>query len=386
MALTSFAPLEEAYRDRHRAALAWKRSGGKVIGCLGSDVPEELVIAAGMLPVRIFGDPAGGDAMAERYEKGFHPQYRSQFTRLLDGTYSYLDRLLISNSSYIILEMFYTLDMIRETEPEMGVPEMYLYDCMLTPYRSSLMYNRDRLKELKEKLEEWRGAPIGEEEIREAVRIANENRRLLRQLNGLRLGTPRITGTQFLKAVTTSAIMDRKAHSGLLASILREAAEAPAIEGAKLFVTGSIQDHPQFYELVESCGAVIVGEDHDLGCRNYDSGIDESVGWIEGISDYYQFRTPSMNQSSVTARVRALVNEVKRSGAEGVVFYIYRSDDPALWEYPEERRELEARGIPTLVLENQPYGLGEAEAAGLRERIQAFIREKVRGGSVHERA
>jgi benzoyl-CoA reductase/2-hydroxyglutaryl-CoA dehydratase subunit BcrC/BadD/HgdB len=386
MALTGFAPLEEAYSDLHRAARERKQSGGKVIGCLGNDVPEELVIAAGMLPVRIYGDPLGGDAMAERYEKGFNPQYRSQFTRLLDGSYPYLDHLLVSNSSYIFLEMFYTLDMIRQTEPDMRVPDLYLYDCMMTRYRSSLMYNRDRLKELKQHLETWKGSAIGEQDIREAIRITNENRRLLRQLNELRLDRPRITGTQFLKAVITSAIMDRKAHSALLASCVNEAAGAAPLEGAKLFVTGSIQDHTYFYELVESCGAVIVGEDHDLGCRNYNSDIDESLDWVEGISDYYQFRTPSMHQSTVTERVKALTGEVKRSGAEGVIFYIYKSDDPALWEYPEERRALEEMGVPTLVLQNQPYGLDEAAASELRTKISEFVQQRVQGGNVRGRA
>ena len=52
------------YRHRDRAARAWKAAGGKVVGYLCDNVPEELIMAAGFLPYRLSGDPrVGADAL-----------------------------------------------------------------------------------------------------------------------------------------------------------------------------------------------------------------------------------------------------------------------------------------------------------------------------------
>ena len=41
--MSAFYELTDAYRDRDRAALEWKAQDGQVVGCLGSDVPEEFL-------------------------------------------------------------------------------------------------------------------------------------------------------------------------------------------------------------------------------------------------------------------------------------------------------------------------------------------------------
>ncbi|MDP7239640.1 MAG: benzoyl-CoA reductase, partial [Dehalococcoidia bacterium] len=42
--------------NRHQYAKQWKeRTGGKVVGCLCTYTPEEVIHAAGALPVRVLG-------------------------------------------------------------------------------------------------------------------------------------------------------------------------------------------------------------------------------------------------------------------------------------------------------------------------------------------
>ena len=52
-----FAKLFDVYRNRDAAALAFKAKGGKVLAKLGFDVPDELVLAAGLMPVQVYADP-----------------------------------------------------------------------------------------------------------------------------------------------------------------------------------------------------------------------------------------------------------------------------------------------------------------------------------------
>ncbi len=47
---------QEVVANRHQYAQEWKqRNGGKVVGWLCTYVPEEIIYAAGMLPVRVLG-------------------------------------------------------------------------------------------------------------------------------------------------------------------------------------------------------------------------------------------------------------------------------------------------------------------------------------------
>jgi len=363
-----------AYRERDRAALEWKAQGGQVVGCLGSDVPEEFLIAAGFLTVRVCGDPGVSAEAADRYiERAFDPLVRSQFARIVvDGAYSYLDHLIVSRSSDALVRVFYYLRDLRRLEPSLPVPDLYFFDFLHSRYRTSALYNRDRARDLKRVVERWCGRPIAPEAIAEAIATCEENRRLLRQLAALRApGAPRVSGMQALQVIGASMFLPREEHSRLLRAFLAEAKEYPPLPGARLFVTGSAQDHSHFYELVESCGAVVVGEDHDWGNRHFAGEIDTTADPIDAIVDRYHLRLPSASRASVSARVEALVEQVRAADAQGVLFYILEKDDAPSWDFPEQRKALEAAGVPVLLLDRQPYQLADAE--GLRRDVGAFV-------------
>ena len=51
-----FDQFKEWYEKRHDYARAWKsRTGGQVVATMCTYTPEEILIAAGMLPVRVLG-------------------------------------------------------------------------------------------------------------------------------------------------------------------------------------------------------------------------------------------------------------------------------------------------------------------------------------------
>ena len=63
----AFQKLKNAYTHREEAAKAAKAAGKKVVGTLGCDVPEELILAAGMQPYPIYAVPGGPMDMADKY-------------------------------------------------------------------------------------------------------------------------------------------------------------------------------------------------------------------------------------------------------------------------------------------------------------------------------
>lgn len=372
--------LVSAYEQRDRVALEWKEQGGQVVGCLGSDVPEELLLAAGILPVRVCGDPEADLERADPYiEHAFSPRVRSQFLRIIEGSYSYLDHLVVASSSDALVRVFYYLRALRMAESSLPIPDLFFFDLLHTRRRTSTLYNRQRARDLESVIEQWCGRRIAEEDVVEVIRICEENRRLLRELAGLRApGPPRVSGVQALEVIGASMFLPRRDHSRLLAAFLEEAGSNDPLPGVRIFVTGSAQDHVQFYEVVESCGAVVVGEDHDWGDRHSAGKIDISSDPIDGIVDRYHLRQPGAHQSTVSERVTALLEDVHATGAQGVIAFIYDADDAPSWDFPEQRQALESEGIPALLLDRQPYKVVETNE--LRDRVDAFV------GSIARRA
>ncbi len=366
--------LVRAYHERDRAALEWKARGGQVVGCLGSDVPEELLIAAGFLPVRICGNPGADPSAADQYiERAFDPLIRSQFAQIVvHGTYPYLDHLVVSKTSDQHVRVFYYLRALRQMEPKALVPDIYFVELLHSRHRTSALYNRKRVREFKAAVENWCGGPISPEALTAAIATGNENRQFLRELAALRgPEAPRVSGAEALKIIGASMFLPRQEHSRLLRSFLDEAKERQPLAGVRLFMTGSTQDHTRFYELVEACGAVIVAEDHDWGNRHVEGDIDPQAEPIDAIVDRYHLRTPSASRASITARVNALVDQVQACGAQGVISFILQKDDAPAWDYPEQRRALDKLGIPMLVVDGQPYPCADNET--LRQKIQPFV-------------
>jgi len=302
----------------------------------------------------------------------FNPMVRSMFNRLLDGTYGFLDHLIISNSSEAILRLFYCLREIKRLEPYPGLPDFYFFEFLHTKFRTSALYNRDRVAEFKNQLEQWIGKAITDEALREAITICNENRRLLQEMARLRTeAMPRLSGVDALQIIGASMLMPKTDHNKLLRKLLNEADQLPTRDGVRLFIEGSSPDHLQFYELVESGQATIVAEDSDWGNRYFDTLVDESIDPLDAITDQYHFKAPSPTKSTIQERVDYCVRKATEAKVDGVIFFILHSENPPSWDYPEQRNALEARGIPTLCLPWQPYALTDTE--DLKTSIESFI-------------
>ncbi len=378
--IPALQPLARAYRERDRAALEYKAKGkvtgrdAQVVGCFGPDVPEEILIAAGVLPVQICGDPNLANDAADRYiERAFDPHIRSQFGRVvIQGAYRYLDHLVVSTSSDALVRVFYYLRALRQCEPGLPIPDLYCFDLVHSRFRTSALYNHDRAREFKHVVGDWHGRFVADGELAEAIVVCDNYRALLREMAALRAPeTPRVSGVEALQVIGASMFLPRDEYADLVRAFLEQARERPALPGVRLFVTGSAQDHAQFYELVESCGAVVVAEDHDWGNRHFEGQVEREADPTEAIVDRYHMRSPSASRASISARVKTLIEQTCAARAQGVIAFIYQKDDAPAWDFPEQRRALQSAGIPVLLLDNQPYPMSDAEL--LRGKLSEFI-------------
>ena len=365
--------MTEIYHSKDQPVLTWEPIGKRVIGCLGNDVPEEIFTAAGYIPVSVFGKSGIETPIADRYlELAFEPGAKSQFERIADGTYQYLDRLVISNSSDVLVRLFYYMRQISRVEPEVHLPPIYFFDFKFSRFRSSTLYNRDRLRDLIDAVEPWSGPRISMQSLQEAIALHNENRGLLREMNRYRISdTIRVSGVQAMKMIGAAMLVSKEKHNRLMKTFLSGIEAAPKMNGVRIFLSGSAHENTGFYELAESCDAIIVGEAHDLGSRCFMGPEMDISDPLASVCDFYHLRLPGSKKALPSERAKAMISQVDETGARAVIFYIREFDDAASWDYPIQRKALEAKGIPSLLLREQPYRMNNTQE--LREKISQFI-------------
>ncbi|SDF46566.1 Benzoyl-CoA reductase/2-hydroxyglutaryl-CoA dehydratase subunit, BcrC/BadD/HgdB [Lentzea fradiae] len=324
---------------------------GPVIGCVGQDVPVELVTAAGALPVRLAGRPGLDVAEGEKYlGRGVDPATLSVLTRLLNGEYGRLDRLLVSRDCEGSLRLFYAVRELRRLEPGLGLPETHLVDVLHLPHWTTARYNQVRFAELVAVLERWTGTRLTAPKIASAIMLHDARRDLWRAVSALRRDL-RLTGAQALAAF--GAVLPVAEHNRLLRELLKS--DLDVHRGRRVFFTGSSHDNPNVYWLLEEMGSVVVGEDHDWGDLLATRLVGEPT--LAALVERYQYNGPTAARASIAARAAHTAQAAAESGAELVVSYVRRNDDAPPWDFPAQREALRPHGIPAVLFDRQEYGL-----------------------------
>lgn len=377
----AFMALKAAYENRDAAAAKWRAEGKKVVGELGCDVPDEFIIAAGMLPVRVYADPEKPLLETDKYlEYAFDPVVRAQFEKIVDGTYQkQIDYLAVSNSTDVVIRIFLYLRELHRQEPEKAVPPVAFIDWLFTRNRLHQVRNELTLDIFKKTVEEWAGRSISDEEMIEAAKICNADRQALRKIGELRHGKEvHINGSEALVIIGSAGFMEREEHARLVQQVAEEAKNWPVLDGARVYFTGSAQEDTRLYDMIEKTGMVIVGEDHDWGDRFYDRDYNLEYTPIRAVVDRYMLREFSSKKAFVSQRVEALDRLTEQAGAEAVIFYNNIYEEAASWDYPSQKKSLESRGIKTAAFSKMVWPADKNE--GLEEKLEQFA-NTLKGGS-----
>ena len=171
--------------------------------------------------------------------------------------------------------------------------------------------------------------------------------------------------------------MPKEQHNKLLKEFLADAENREAKGGVRVHLSGTIIDNTQLYELIESCGAVIVSEDICTGNRYSDNLVDTSLEPLDALTDRYHTKSTEGRMHPLEVLVEYEVKTVEESKAQGAIFNYLQWDDSHGWNYPSQRDALNEIGIPSIAFEMQGYKLANTEQ--LRTRIETFV-EMIKGG------
>lgn len=376
--MKAFESLVKYYQGRDIAAREWKKNGGKVVGYFCNSVPEEFIMAAGFFPVRISGDPWGDRSLARKYflprSKNREEFVHSMLNRLLTGEYDFLDYLVIPHARDTIRRLYVLMVELKGSDPSFSLPELHFLDVLHTPFYMSSVYNRLQMLDFKEVLEQWSGGEIRRESLSEAIATTNENKMLLKKVAELRASVPpRISGVEALQLIGSSMFMSKKDHNKLLKDYLAHSTNQSYGDGVRIYVAGSPMDNLQLYKILESSGVIVVAEDNCWGNRYSDVPIDGTLDPLEAIIDRYHNKSPCSRNYPMSARVDYCLRNAIEARAQGVIFNTYEKDGAEALETPAKRKALEAKGIPSLYLKNQPYLI--KESGQIIDSIKQFVKE-----------
>ena len=361
------ARFAQALEQRHEYARAWKaRTGGRVVGYLCTYVPEELIYAAGALPVRILGSREPQDVTEPYIASHYCAWCRDALAQGLRGRYDYIDGLVTAHTCMHIRQTY--------TSWTKYLPVSYSYYFYMPGHVQSPLARDLVLAELAQfqtSLEEWTGKPIPREAIKKAVQVYNANRRLLGQVYQLRKGESPFSGSQVLEMVLSSMVVDKKEHSRWLAELLATPPQVQDHQGdIRLMLLGSIVDDMKLVEMVESLGARIVADDLCSGFRYFWKEASEQAEPLSAIADWYLGKPPCPMKDLVERRRPEHVLQLAREyGVQGVIFVQQKFCDPHGSDFPSLAARLKEEGLPSLRLETDVT----TPAGQFRTRVEAFL-------------
>ena len=249
---------------------------------------------------------------------------------------------------------------------------------------------KNEIKRLADKLSDVTGKAITLDKLKEASGVVNAKRQALKRLSDLRACDPApISGLDALLINQISFYDDPKRFTEKVNELCDELDERTrqgkgvAPKGApRILVSGSPMAIPNWklHWIIESSGAVVVGEEACVGERNFRDLL-ENFSTVDEAIQKMADRSMGINCACFTPnddRLTDINSMSQRLHSQGVIHYALQFCTPYLVEAFRAKNAVESAGLPFLRIETD-YSL--EDAGQLKTRVEAFI-EIIRDGKM----
>ncbi len=348
-----------------------KRQGKRIFGWLCTYVPEEIIHAAGALPIRISGyseemELEDGNAYMYINNCSFS---RSCLQMGLRGGYDYLDGIVAGSTCDGARRLF---DLWRHY---IDTP---FYHVLTVPRKLSERAHglyQSQVMQFKQHLEEFLGVEISDAALRKSIDLYNESRSLLGRLYELRKAdSPPISGAETMEVLNASFRMPKETFNEWLKQLLDELAESGRKHSsrARLMVVGSVMNNPEFIKSIEERGGLVVADELCTSTRYWSDPVvlEGEQAPLEAISRRYLNNFPCARMYPSEERFNRVIQLARDFRVDGVISQIIRYCVPYAHDVPLLTERLNAEGIPVLALDVE---YGTSGSGQIQTRVQAFL-------------
>lgn len=364
---------KECSEHPYRVISAYKQEGKKVIGVLPYFAPVELVVAAGMVPMGIWGSNKKTIAQAKEYCATFYCTIAQlALEMLLDGTLDQLDGIITPTICDTLRPMSQNFRVAMEGK----LPCIFLAHPQHRKPAFGLQFTVDQYMHVKSELEKISGNTITDEALRDAIKVMNRSRKARREFVKLAGQHPEAISVVERSAVLRSAwFMEPAVHAQKLEELNEELSKLPASnwKGRKVVTSGIICDNPKLLQIFDDNNIAIAADDVAQETRAFRVDASEEGDPMMALAQQFADQDYDVllydEYSNKNRRADYVVQMVKESGAQGLVLFMQQFCDPEEMEYPYLKKALDDAGIPHIKLgvDQQMRDFGQASTA-----IQAF--------------
>jgi benzoyl-CoA reductase/2-hydroxyglutaryl-CoA dehydratase subunit BcrC/BadD/HgdB len=357
-----FYSIERPGRDPDpRQRPAGRDTGGVIIGDLDGEkvawfctyTPLEILDAAGLVPLRHYGDAGSLESADELLHTAICPYVRACLAAVMKEGGPH--HAVFVNSCDGMRRLY---DAWKDRFPQDLV---YLMDLPRNTGEGAARMLAEEFRHLARVLGEMTGRDVTAAALRDAAR-AREERRLsyLRACEGL-CGEERLRLAMAFHSLPCGDVQPRNEGYG------------PA-GGIPVLLAGNLLNPAGLVASLDRAGARVVWIDLCNGDRSFATSTvprgEDLDGMLASLARAYLDRHPCARMADEEYRYRTLVETAAAVGARGVVYASLKFCDAYLYDFPRVRERLERAGIPVLRLESD---YADGHVGQMLTRVEAFL-------------
>lgn len=370
--------VHESHGRRVAELVAGKVQGRKIVGTFCIYVPDEIVMAAGLVPIPLCGGTNFSVPFAERsFPRDICPLVKSTLGLAFSKTcpYAPIKSMAVGETTCDAKKKTWEILAGKVNFHVMELPQKK------DPVDAGLWHAA--VNEFKAKVEGLAERVIDPGALGEAIRVMNAKRRALQRLAELRKADPPpISGLDAL-VVMQAALNDEPVRFTEQVKQLNAELETRIAQGISPFARGvkrvmvsgcpAVMGNWKLHHLVETSGAAVVHDETCTGSRYFEHLVDETAndlaGQVAAVADRY-LRINCACFTPNQDRVDGVVSKSREHGVQGVIEYVLQTCHAYNIEAMRVEAALKQAGIPSLKVVTD---YSEEDTGQLRTRVEAFL-------------
>lgn len=346
-----------------------KETGKELVGCFPIHTPEEIVYAAGCVPIGMWGGRTEIQ-LADKYLQSFCCSImRANVEFAMRGTYDMLKAVIIPT---FCDTMKCIVENMKLAMPK--VPTIAMAYPQHRTLSAGLEYMVSEIKRVRHELELTLGKIITESQIEEAFSIYEKYRRTMRRFSETSAEHPEIiTARKRHLLIKAGQFMDKAIYTEMIEEIIQglEGEPSSGYQGTRVVVTGLLSEPIEMLDIFDENQITIAADDLSLGSRLWRTQARKDV------TDVFQkmaYRVADQEGDTFLydpekKKGQMLIDMAEECRADGIVVLMMKFCDPEEYDYPIYKEEVEAASVPMLYLEIDQQITSFEQ---IRTRVQSF--------------
>lgn len=360
----------KAIADNPRKAMDdYKKETGKgAVGIMPVYCPEEIVHAAGYLPIGMWGAEKKQISKARTYLPPFACSIMQSVMELqLEGVYDDLEAVIFSVPCDTLKCMSQ-----KWNRPVPAIVFTHPQNRKIAKDAANV-FAREEFNIVKEKLEDILDVHISNKAIKNSIAVYNENRAACREFSDVAAEYAAVVTPSDRHAVIKARwFMEKSRHTALVKELIAalKAEPAPEFKGKKIIVTGIQVEPYDVLDIFQENGFAIVADDLAQETRNFRQDVPDDDDALMALARAWnEFDGCSLATDANKPKGQMIIDAVKKYGADAVVVCMMKFCDPEEFDYPILLQEFEAAGVKNLYIEVDQESTAFEQ---VKTRIQTF--------------